>query len=105
MKSGCKNKKRVVLPSRPEPPSVEQMLEDMDRATPQDPVFSVLDSAHGPRPIPDATRQRFEQARRLLELGERLRDSCGQLRLQRVELEGVACTLFHDITEVESQTQ
>lgn len=38
-----KSKKRVVLPSRPEPPTVDQMLEDISRAAPDDPVFSILE--------------------------------------------------------------
>uniref|UniRef100_A0A672G6E3 Uncharacterized protein n=1 Tax=Salarias fasciatus TaxID=181472 RepID=A0A672G6E3_SALFA len=45
MNPGSKAKKRAVLPSRPEPPSVEQILEDMDRAEPQDAVFSILDGS------------------------------------------------------------
>lgn len=43
MNIGSKSKKRVVLPSRPEPPSVEQILEDINRAAPDDPVFSILE--------------------------------------------------------------
>lgn len=38
-----KSKKRVVLPSRPEPPSVDQILEDINKAAPNDPVFSILE--------------------------------------------------------------
>ncbi|KAI4828667.1 hypothetical protein KUCAC02_022746, partial [Chaenocephalus aceratus] len=34
MNLGSKNKKRVVLPSRPEPPTVDQILEDINRAPP-----------------------------------------------------------------------
>uniref|UniRef100_A0A803SPE3 Uncharacterized protein n=1 Tax=Anolis carolinensis TaxID=28377 RepID=A0A803SPE3_ANOCA len=37
-----KAKKRVVLPTRPEPPSAEQVLEDVQRAQPNDPVFVLL---------------------------------------------------------------
>ncbi|XP_068090111.1 UPF0449 protein C19orf25 homolog [Hyperolius riggenbachi] len=32
-------KKRIVLPSRPEPPTVEQILEDIHSAVASDPVF------------------------------------------------------------------
>lgn len=42
MNIGSKTKKRVVLPSRPEPPTVDQILEDMNGAAPNDPVFSIL---------------------------------------------------------------
>lgn len=43
---GAKNKKRVVLPSRPDPPTVEQILEDINRAFSNDPVFSVLEGVN-----------------------------------------------------------
>lgn len=43
MNIGSKNKKRVVLPSRPDPPTVDQILEDINRAAPNDPVFSILE--------------------------------------------------------------
>lgn len=43
-----KNKNRVVLPSRPQPPSMDQILEDIQRAASDDPVFSILDQkGHG----------------------------------------------------------
>uniref|UniRef100_A0A8C2H3G0 Uncharacterized protein n=1 Tax=Cyprinus carpio TaxID=7962 RepID=A0A8C2H3G0_CYPCA len=46
MNFGSKSKKRMVLPSRPDPPTVEQITEDVNRACPTDPVFTVLpDSA------------------------------------------------------------
>ncbi|XP_005999921.1 UPF0449 protein C19orf25 homolog [Latimeria chalumnae] len=37
-----KNKKRVILPTRPEPPTIEQILEDVRSAQPSDPVFVTL---------------------------------------------------------------
>lgn len=43
MNIGSKSKKRVVLPSRPDPPTVDQILEDIGSAAPDDPVFSILD--------------------------------------------------------------
>ena len=42
---GSKTKKRVVLPSRPDPPTVAQVLEDIERAATSDPVFTLLDDA------------------------------------------------------------
>lgn len=39
---GSKAKKRVVLPTRPAPPAVEQILEDVRGAPPDDPVFIAL---------------------------------------------------------------
>lgn len=45
---GSKNKKRGVLPSRPDQPTVEQMIDDVNKAYPNDPIFSVLkDSKQG----------------------------------------------------------
>ncbi|VTJ68904.1 UPF0449 protein C19orf25 homolog isoform X1 [Marmota monax] len=39
---GSKAKKRVVLPTRPAPPTVAQILEDVRGARAQDPVFTAL---------------------------------------------------------------
>lgn len=41
-KMSSKAKKRVVLPTRPAPPTVEQILEDVRGAPAQDPVFTAL---------------------------------------------------------------
>uniref|UniRef100_A0A2K6RQ12 Chromosome 19 open reading frame 25 n=1 Tax=Rhinopithecus roxellana TaxID=61622 RepID=A0A2K6RQ12_RHIRO len=39
---GSKTKKRVLLPTRPAPPTVEQILEDVRGAPAEDPVFTTL---------------------------------------------------------------
>ena len=39
---GSKAKKRVVLPTRPAPPTMEQILEDVCGAPAEDPVFTAL---------------------------------------------------------------
>lgn len=56
---GSKSKKRVVLASRPEPPTVDQILEDISRAANDDPVFSILDDSaaagRSDRHIPDSS--------------------------------------------------
>lgn len=39
---GSKARKRVVLPTRPAPPTVEQILEDVRGAPAEDPVFTSL---------------------------------------------------------------
>ncbi|PNJ05195.1 C19orf25 isoform 5 [Pongo abelii] len=41
---GSKAKKRVLLPTRPAPPTVEQILEDVRGAPAEDPVFTILAS-------------------------------------------------------------
>uniref|UniRef100_A0A2K5RCF2 Chromosome 19 open reading frame 25 n=1 Tax=Cebus imitator TaxID=2715852 RepID=A0A2K5RCF2_CEBIM len=44
---GSKAKKRVLLPTRPAPPTVEQILEDVRGAPAEDPVFTALDPEDG----------------------------------------------------------
>lgn len=51
---GSKAKKRVVLPTRPAPPTTEQILEDVRGAPAEDPVFTAL-TPEG-RGSPDARR-------------------------------------------------
>uniref|UniRef100_A0A3Q3M7H8 Si:ch73-238c9.1 n=1 Tax=Mastacembelus armatus TaxID=205130 RepID=A0A3Q3M7H8_9TELE len=99
MSSSSKNKKRVVLPSRPEPPTVDQMLEDISRAAPNDPVFSVLEqTGQG-----DDVDLRFQQCRRYLELNERLQEAGVRLLQQREELTAVGEQLDRDVAEVKGQ--
>lgn len=43
MNLGSKGKKRAVLPSRPDIPTLDQILEDLNKAAPDDPVFSILE--------------------------------------------------------------
>ncbi|XP_066552494.1 UPF0449 protein C19orf25 homolog isoform X2 [Amia ocellicauda] len=81
-----KSKKRVVLPSRPDPPSVEQILEDLGKATPNDPVFSVLQDAPQDRAADSVVESRYQQSQRYLELNERLQQAKGELATKRDEL-------------------
>ncbi|XP_037105498.1 UPF0449 protein C19orf25 homolog [Syngnathus acus] len=48
MNVSLKSKKRVVLPSRPSPPSVDLILEDISSAKADDPVFTVLQHLQPP---------------------------------------------------------
>lgn len=97
---GSKAKKRVVLPTRPAPPTVEQILEDVRGAPAQDPVFTALapeDPAGDPRrrEDPEAQRERlYQQSRayvaanaRLQRAGEGLRQQCQGLRRAGAQLE------------------
>ncbi|XP_049911564.1 UPF0449 protein C19orf25 homolog isoform X1 [Epinephelus moara] len=106
MNIGSKNKKRVVLPSRPEPPTVEQILEDINRAALNDPVFSILE-----RTGQDSSRLsdsdvdlRFQQCRQYLDLNERLQEARGRLLQQREELRAAGEQLQSDVVEVKGQT-
>lgn len=106
MNIGSKNKKRVVLPSRPDPPTVDQILEDINRTCPNDPVFSILDQIgqDPPRPSDGETESRFQQCRQYLELNERLQEVRGQLLRQREELRVAGEQLERDVAEVKGQT-
>lgn len=106
MNLGSKSKKRVVLPSRPEPPSVEQILEDISRAAPDDPVFSILEKTgeDSPGPADSEVELRFQQCRRFLELNKKLQEAQGRLQQQREELQAVGEQLDRDVAEVKGQT-
>ncbi|KAG7487836.1 hypothetical protein MATL_G00027810 [Megalops atlanticus] len=103
---GSKNKKRVILPSRPDPPSVEQILEDINRAFPNDPVFSILQD--GIQDVKAGSTEgevesRYQQSRRYLELNERLQEARGQLARQREELRAAGEQLQHSVAEVKGR--
>ncbi|CAF90183.1 unnamed protein product, partial [Tetraodon nigroviridis] len=96
---GSKNKNRVVLPSRPEPPSMDQILEDIHKAAPDDPVFSILDQ-EGHEPVPDSEVElRFQQCRRFLDLNERLEEAQTGLLLQREGLQAAGEELQKEVTQ------
>ncbi|XP_068998071.1 UPF0449 protein C19orf25 homolog isoform X1 [Embiotoca jacksoni] len=115
-----KSKKRVVLPSRPDPPTVDRILEDINRAAPNDPVFSVLEQigqvchlltsslpaarpSDSPRPADTEVELRFQQCCRYLELNEQLQETRGRLQLQREELQVVGEQLDRDVAKVKGQ--
>ncbi|XP_056133810.1 UPF0449 protein C19orf25 homolog [Lampris incognitus] len=106
MNMGSKNKKRMVLPSRPEPPTVEQILEDINRASPNDPVFSILDNTQQD-PTTSSTDSdvelKFQQSCRYLELNEKLQQTRGQLAQQREELRAVGQQLDCTVAEVKGR--
>lgn len=106
MNIGSKSKKRVVLPSRPEPPTVEQILEDINRAAPDDPVFNILEkTGHDlSRPADSEVEARFQQCRQYLDLNERLQEVRGRLLHQREELRAAGEQLDKDVAEVRGQT-
>ncbi|XP_026200326.1 UPF0449 protein C19orf25 homolog [Anabas testudineus] len=102
MNTGSKNKKRVVLPSRPDPPTVEQILADISRAAPSDPVFSILeqDPSH---PYDSDLDLKFQQCRQYLELNEQLQEVRARLLRQREELRVTGEQLDRDMAEVKGQ--
>ncbi|XP_041790699.1 UPF0449 protein C19orf25 homolog [Chelmon rostratus] len=105
MNIGSKSKKRMVLPSRPDPPSVDQILEDINKAAPNDPVFSILEQTGQDlsRPSDSDVELRFQQCRQYLELNERLQEVRGRLLWQREELRVAGEQLEKDVAEVKGQ--
>ncbi|XP_020773394.1 UPF0449 protein C19orf25 homolog isoform X2 [Boleophthalmus pectinirostris] len=107
MNLGSKGKKRVVLPSRPEPPTVEQILEDVSSSTSDDPLFrlqdtdSVSSSSSGDAEV----ELKFERCRRFMELNHRLTEAREQLKEQREELRASGERLKRDIQEVKTRMQ
>ncbi|KAL3046794.1 hypothetical protein OYC64_021093 [Pagothenia borchgrevinki] len=81
MNLGSKNKKRVVLPSRPEPPTVDQILEDINRAPLSDPVFNILEKTGHDGSDSDVDL-RFRQCSQYLDLTERLQSDVAEVRGQ-----------------------
>uniref|UniRef100_A0A3Q2NRJ7 Si:ch73-238c9.1 n=1 Tax=Fundulus heteroclitus TaxID=8078 RepID=A0A3Q2NRJ7_FUNHE len=105
MNIGSKNKKRVVLPSRPELPTVGQILEDINKAAPDDPVFSILEKTEqeSTRPADSEAALRFQQCRRYLELNGGLEEAQGRLQKQREELQAAGEQLDRTVEEVKGQ--
>ncbi|KAM7409417.1 hypothetical protein PAMA_001076 [Pampus argenteus] len=101
-----KSKKRVVLPSRPNPPTVDQILEDITQAAPSDPVFTILEQTgqDSSRPASDGDVElKFQQCREFLELNERLQEARGRLLQQRDELRAAGVQLKADVAEVKGR--
>lgn len=106
MNLGSKGKKRVVLPSRPEPPTVEQILEDMQSSASDDPLFTLdqADPGWGASLDDTEVELRFSQCRRFMELNQRLKEAQERLEEQREELSRTKDGLQRDIQEVKAQT-
>ncbi|CDQ64984.1 UPF0449 protein C19orf25 homolog [Oncorhynchus tshawytscha] len=103
---GAKNKKRVVLPSRPDPPTVEQILEDINRAFSNDPVFNVLEDGNQDTKRGSSDNEaetKYLQSRRYLEMNERLQEVRGELVQQREELWVAKEQLEKSVAEVKGR--
>uniref|UniRef100_G1QM29 Uncharacterized protein n=1 Tax=Nomascus leucogenys TaxID=61853 RepID=G1QM29_NOMLE len=78
--------KRVLLPTRPAPPTVEQILEDVRGAPAEDPVFTILAPEDPPVPfrmMEDAEapgEQLYQQSRAYVAANQRLRQAGDALR-------------------------
>ncbi|XP_036442311.1 UPF0449 protein C19orf25 homolog [Colossoma macropomum] len=106
MNLGSKGKKRMVLPTRPDPPSVEQIIEDINRAYPNDPVFSLLQESSEDLKGGSSSSEvetRYLQSRRYLELNERLQEARTELVQRRDELRTVGESLEKSVAEVKDR--
>ncbi|XP_030897953.1 UPF0449 protein C19orf25 homolog isoform X2 [Leptonychotes weddellii] len=89
---GSKAKKRVVLPTRPAPPTVEQILEDVRGAPSDDPVFAALaleDSLGLSGRAEDTEAQReqlYQQSRAYVTMNQRLQQAGAGLKQKCEEL-------------------
>ncbi|XP_073541984.1 UPF0449 protein C19orf25 homolog [Phyllobates terribilis] len=76
-------KKRIVLPSRPEPPSVDDILEDVCGAVPSDPVFvcDLSDDSLIPPQEPSSDGDRpYMQSRSYVQLNNQLKEARVELK-------------------------
>lgn len=98
----------MVLPTRPDPPTVEQITEDVNRADPHDPVFTVLPDSAEDLKASSSTSEvevRYLQSRRYIELHERLQEERGSLARRRDELRAAGESLGHSVMEVKRSAQ
>ncbi|XP_020026280.1 UPF0449 protein C19orf25 homolog isoform X2 [Castor canadensis] len=103
---GSKAKKRVVLPTRPAPPTVEQILEDVRGATAQDPIFTAPapeDPSGACRKAeePEAEQELlYQQSRAYVATNDRLRLASDGLRQKCEDLQQAGQELEQDIIQV-----
>ncbi|XP_005406021.1 PREDICTED: UPF0449 protein C19orf25 homolog [Chinchilla lanigera] len=103
---GSKAKKRVVLPTRPAPPTVEQILEDVRGAPIHDPVFTALALEESPAPArntedPEARWERlYQQGQAYVTANEQLRQAGAQLRQKCEDLRHIGEELEQDVVQV-----
>ncbi|NWU51815.1 CS025 protein, partial [Dromas ardeola] len=111
------SKTKRVLPTRPEPPSLEQILADVRGTHPADPIFLLPAEPHRdhdpspgkPRGSPGSSRQEaaaeqrerlYRQSRSYVEMNQRLQASRERLRQRREELQQAGEALEHGIAEM-----
>ncbi|XP_032599710.1 UPF0449 protein C19orf25 homolog [Taeniopygia guttata] len=99
--------KRVLL-TRPEPPSVEQILADVQGSSPSDPAFLLpAEPPQDPGPAPgcpepaaEERERRYRQIRSYVGMNQRLQRSREQLRERRRELQRAGEALERGIAEM-----
>uniref|UniRef100_UPI00398E376E UPF0449 protein C19orf25 homolog n=1 Tax=Pristiophorus japonicus TaxID=55135 RepID=UPI00398E376E len=105
-----KNKKRVILPTRPQPPTIEQILEDVRSARLSDPVFvslaegseEFLAPVRAEMSMPDVESQ-YQQSRAYVELNRRLQEELSELAARCEELKKAGEQLDLSISEIKDK--
>ncbi|XP_054645864.1 UPF0449 protein C19orf25 homolog [Dunckerocampus dactyliophorus] len=100
MNMNSRGKKRVLLPSRPSPPTVDHILEDISGAAPTDPVFSILEKPNVSSCPDEDVERTFQQCRRHVDVNQQLHDAKVHLIRQRDELRASGERLDWDVSEV-----
>ncbi|KAH1174585.1 UPF0449 protein C19orf25 homolog isoform X2 [Mauremys mutica] len=105
-----KGKKRVVLPTRPEPPSVEQILEDVRSTQPSDPMFVLIAESNKDLPAPRKKEESevmserlYQQSHSYVEMNHRLQKACSLLKEKCEELKQAGATLEQNIVEIKEK--
>ncbi|XP_042650167.1 UPF0449 protein C19orf25 homolog [Tyto alba] len=98
------SKAKRVLPTRPDPPSAQQILADVRGSPPGDPVCQPPPAPRRDRgPGSPGTEQRerlYRQSRSYVEMNQRLQESRERLRERREELRRAGATLERGIAEM-----
>ncbi|NXK14925.1 CS025 protein, partial [Herpetotheres cachinnans] len=105
------SKAKRVLPTRPEPPSVEQILADVRGTHPADPVFLLPTEPcrdHGsspgsPSPAAEERERLYRQSHSYVEMNQRLQESRQQLRERCEELRQAGTALERAISEMKQK--
>ncbi|XP_072260945.1 UPF0449 protein C19orf25 homolog [Pyxicephalus adspersus] len=96
-------KKRIVLPSRPEPPTVEQILEDVSCAVASDPVIVCDVSEETFIPTHDASSEankQYLQSCSYVQLNNKLKEAQNELKERCEALRSSGMTLGSVIEEL-----
>ncbi|KAM4809089.1 UPF0449 protein C19orf25 homolog isoform 2-T3 [Rhinophrynus dorsalis] len=96
-------KKRIVLPSRPEPPSIEQILEDVHGAVASDPVFNCNLGDESSLTAHDGSSDRekqYVQSCSYVEMNKKLREAQDQLKAKCDALRCAGNKMEGDIVEL-----
>ncbi|NXF87171.1 CS025 protein, partial [Eubucco bourcierii] len=99
------SKAKRVLPTRPDPPSVEQILADLQSTHPGDPIFLLPSepsqehslSSDSPSPAEEERERLYQLSRSYVGMNQQLQEAQERLRAQREELLRARAALEHDI--------